>query len=120
MRAGILIHPIEIWAVTVIRNEFNEQQQTYAKSYETRANVIYSSGARQDTNHEVFYGRNITFEIRQYVPVGDFDYIKWNNEFYRILSIQSDDNNLRYRQMKRVVCELVNDGEQIEQTQENG
>lgn len=108
MRAGTLRQKIQIWKVESIRNEFNEQYDTYTFAYETRANVMYNSGARSDQNHEVFYTQTVTFEVRSYVDVSDFDHIKWNDVEYRIVSIQEDDNNFNYLQMKRIICEKIN------------
>ena len=109
MRAGILKYPIEIWKVTVTRNEYNEQTDTYTKSYSTRANITYNSGSRTDINNEIVYPLNLTFEVRSYVPVTDFDHIKYNSRFYRILAIQSEDSTLQHAMMKKLVCEVIDD-----------
>lgn len=109
MRAGILKYPIEIWQVTVSTNEFNEQTDTYTKSFETRANITYNSGTRSDINDETVYPQTLNFEVREYVPVGEFDHIKYNGKFYRILSLQIDDTNLQHSMMKKIICELIND-----------
>ena len=109
MRAGILKYPIEIWQVTVTTNEFNEQTDTYSKSFETRANITYNSGARSDINNEIVYPQTVTFEVRNYVPVGEYDHIKYNDKFYRILTLQEEDSNLQHSMMKKLICELIND-----------
>ena len=108
MKAGVLKNPIEIWHYTVTYNEFNEQDASYTKSFTTRANIVTDSGQRTDTNNEVFYTQLLTFEVRKYVPVEDFDHIKYNNKEYRIISIQDADFNLNHAMMKRIVCELIN------------
>ena len=109
MRAGILKYPIEIYAVTVTLNEYNEQKDTYSKSYDTRANVTYNSGNRTDVNNEIIYPLNLTFEVRDYVPVGVYDEVKYKGKFYRIIAIQSEDENLHHAMMKRLICEEVNE-----------
>lgn len=109
MRAGSLRYKIQIWNVEVTRNEFNEQQDTYTKTFETRANITSTTGQRQDVNNEVFYPKTVTFEVRYYVPIKEFDHIHFKDNRYRVLAIQEDETNLQHSQMKRIICELINE-----------
>lgn len=109
MRAGTLKYPIQIWQCTVTYNEYNEQESAYENYFSTRANITSESGQRTNENNEVFYTQLLTFEVRRYVPVNDFDRIKYNNKFYRIISIHDAEDNMQHMQMKRIVCELINE-----------
>ena len=46
MQAGLLNEIIEIYKPSIESNEYGEQVQVYSKQYETRAQVIYDSGNR--------------------------------------------------------------------------
>ena len=37
-----------------------------------------------------------TLEVRNYVPVDDFDRIIWNEKQYRILDIEPDEAQMKY------------------------
>jgi len=105
MRAGLLKERIEIKTAILTRNEYGEQTTEWQTKYTTRARLIHTNGGRVEYNDEVFYAQTKTFEIRDYVPVDDFDRIVWNNKEYRILDIEPDE-----KQMKKIIrVELVND-----------
>ncbi len=105
MRAGLLKEQIEIKSPVIVKNDYGEQTTEWESKYTTRARLIHTSGGRAITNDEVFYGHIKTLEVRQYVPVDDFDRIIWNNKEYRVLDIEPDES-----QMKKIIrIELVND-----------
>lgn len=105
MKAGLLKEQIEIITPEIVKNDYGEQDTEWKSKYTTRARLIHTSGNRVITNDEVFYGHVKTLEIRQYVPIDDFDRIIWNNKQYRILDIEPDEH-----QMKKIIrVELVND-----------
>jgi len=107
MRAGTLKYPVQIWKVMVTQNDYNEQKDVYRLYYNTRANVTYNSGSRTDINNEIVYPKNLTFEVRNYVPVTNFDRLKYNGDYYRILAIEEEDSTLQHSMMKKIVCEKV-------------
>lgn len=106
-RAGILQEVVDIYKAKTIISDYNAQETDYVKSYTTRANVRYDRGNRTNENGEVFYEYDKTFIVRYYVPITEFDYIKWNDKFYRVLSIDKD----RLMQQQTIRAELVNDNE---------
>ena len=71
----------------------------------TRARVIHNNGNRPLQNSEVFYSYNKTFQVRIYVNVDEFDLIKYDNKFYRILSLDKN----KEEQLITINTELVND-----------
>lgn len=105
MRAGILKEKIEIITPQITTNDYGEQTTEWVLKYSTRARLIHTSGNRIEPNSEIFYSYTKTLEIRDYVPVDDFDRIIWNEKQYRILDIEPDES-----QMKKIIrVELVND-----------
>lgn len=105
MRAGLLKENIEIITPVVTKNKFGEQSQRWDSKYHTRARVIHNNGTRTNENGDIFYTSFKTLEIRYYVPIDDYDRVKWKNKVYRILNIEPDvDNN-----KKIITIELVND-----------
>lgn len=105
MKAGLLKEKIEIYSPDIITTEYGDSKVEYMLHYTTRANVQYNSGARVNENNEVFYPNNKTFIVRHYVPVEEPMRIKFENKFYRIISINSD----KYYNDKVIYTELVNE-----------
>jgi len=103
MRAGILNEPIEILKVVVSRNEYGEQQDNYMPVCHTKAEVRPTSGGRSNENNEIFYEHTLTFTMRRYVKVDDFDRIMYKCKQYRILNIDDD----RAFNQKIVTAELI-------------
>lgn len=105
MKAGLLKEKIEIYKPTVVTTDYGNSKLTYSLYYTTRANVQYNSGTRTRENDEVFYPNNKTFIVRHYVPVTEPMQIKFEDKFYRILSINAD----KYYNDKVIYTELVNE-----------
>lgn len=91
MQAGLLKNPIDIYKAVITTNEYGEQATEWVKAYSTRARLIHDNGNRQLPNGEVYYNYIKTFEVRQYVPISDFDRIFFDGQFYRILDIEPND-----------------------------
>lgn len=106
IRAGLLKEVIEILSPTSKVNEYGEKVQTYEKTYETRARVDHNSGNRVNENNEIFYSYQKTFYVRSYVPVTEFDIVKYNDKKYRIITI---DNRIKEYNDKLIITELIND-----------
>lgn len=105
MRAGLLKEKIDIITPEITTNDFGEQTTEWQTKYSTRARLIHTSGNRIEPNGEIFYSHMKTLEVRDYVPVDDFDRIVWNEKQYRILDIEPDES-----QKKKIIkVELIND-----------
>lgn len=105
MRAGLLTEPIEIWEKSLVINDFGEETETWDFKYSTKARLVHEGGNRVIENNEVFYEHSKTFQVRYYVPVDDYDRIKWDDKYYRILNIEPD----RDRMNKTIKGELIDD-----------
>lgn len=105
MIAGRLNEIVEIYSPTEIINDFGERQQVYQKSYTTRAKVDYSGGGRGVENDETVYNYIKTFNLRSYVPILNVDYIKWQGNKYRVLTLEK---RREYNDIV-VTAELIND-----------
>ena len=105
MQAGLLNNVIEFEKRELITNEFNEQMIEYNKCLTTKAQVEYSSGSRAVENNEIVFNYSPIFNIRYYHNVNETMRIKFNNQYYRIVSIQP----FRQYQYKRIITELINE-----------
>lgn len=105
MRAGLLKENIEIWSKSLTVNDFGEEIENWSCSYRTRARLTHNGGSRMIDNQQVFYEHSKTFEIRLYVPVYEYDRIRWNNQFYRITNIEPDRATMR----QIIKTELIDD-----------
>lgn len=105
MRAGLLDTEIDITRPVTTKNEFGEKVLTYEPFYTTKARVVYNGGNRAQENGEILYNYNLSFEIYDYVKILDTDHILYEENEYRILSIEHNKH-----QMKKIVrVEKVND-----------
>ena len=105
MQAGLLKNPIEIYTAVITTNEYGEQATEWMKVYSTRARLIHNGGNRELPNGEVYHNYMKTFEVREYVPISDFDRILFEGQFYRVVDIEPNSD-----QMKLIVRgEKVND-----------
>ena len=105
MRAGAYEHIISIMKHKVSQSESGEQREYWDKGMTTRAALQSNSGARTDSNNEIFYEYTKTFVVHRYVDVDEFDRICYKCRYYRILSIDED----RHLNQKTIVAELVNE-----------
>lgn len=105
MKAGILRNKIEIYNPVVTTTDFGNTKTEYTLFTTTRANVRYNSGSRVVENDEIFYPHSKTFIIRHYVAVTEPMRIKFEDKFYRIISINSN----QYYNNKEILAELVNE-----------
>lgn len=103
--AGKYNEPIEIWDIESGRNAFGEQVDDRVKTYETRAQVVYTGGIRGIRNDEIQTPYTKSFIVRIYVPVTDTSWIKWKDNFYRVTSIDSS----RQYQEQTITTSLVNE-----------
>lgn len=87
MKASDLNERIEIYRLVSTRTESGASNNTYEYRCSTRARVNYASGNRTVSNDEIFYDVDRQFIVRHYVPVENTDEIRWDNQRWRILSI---------------------------------
>ena len=105
MDAGSLTEIIEIYSPHVYKNDVGEQVNDYILKNTTKAKKVNKGGSRNLENNEIVYNYTKTFEVRIYVDVDDFDRIKYNNKFYRILDIDTN----KELQKITITTELVNE-----------
>ena len=93
MDSGQLHDIIEIYELVITKSPYGDTNRHWHKKYSTRARVNYSSGNRTMENDEIFFSVDREFIMRHYVPIVDTDIIVWNNEKWRVLTI---DHNRQY------------------------
>lgn len=88
MIAGRLNEIIKIYKPQEVINEYGEREVEFVYSYTTRAKVEYNNGNRLNENNEIVFNYNKTFNVRSYVPVMETCQIEWQNNRYRILTLE--------------------------------
>lgn len=105
MRAGLLYEPITILQSQITRNEYGEETTVWVNKYETKARLLHLNGNRVNENDEIVHNYMKSFEVRYYVPVDDYDRVRWNGKDYRVIDIEPNKE-----QMKQTIrVELIND-----------
>lgn len=87
-RAGLLNEIIDIYTLSATVNDYGEREETYMKTYTTRAAVNNDGGVRNVVNSEIVFPYTKSFIVRYYVPVGDTNQIEWQGTRYRVLSVE--------------------------------
>lgn len=105
MDAGRLNEVITIQRSVVLQNQYGANQTTWKDSIITRADVQFTDGSRLNENGDIFFRYTKIFTIRYYHQIQETDRIKWNNQYWRILSIEPD----KGKQYKKIITELIND-----------
>lgn len=90
MKAGQLKYPIEIQHLVNRVNEYGEKTQEYVKVRNTRANVKYKTGDRNDINDELQLNYKVQFIVRRYVEIDDTTIIIFQNHKYRVEAYHTD------------------------------
>jgi len=104
MNAAILKTPIEIHALTTTKTEYGTIQTSYDLKYSTRAHVKFGSEQQVVSEGEVWFPVVLTFIVRAYVPVIETDRIKYDDKWWKIISINK---NIYYNDIE-IVATLVN------------
>lgn len=104
MWAGLLDEVVDIMRYDDIRNEYGEVQKELSKEYSTRAKVIHLSGSRTVRNDEIQIPYMKTFVFRYHAPIREDNLIKWQDNLWRVQSIDRD----RHMQQCVVITEIVN------------
>lgn len=105
MQAGLLNRQIEVYKPMILTNDVGANTTHWNRMYTTRANVRQVSMSRGQQINEVFYPTTKEFIIRSYHHIDEFYRIKYENNFYRIISID------KRREMNDIliVADLVNE-----------
>ena len=64
MRAGVLLYPITIQALTETVNEYGERKKTWTTQVETKADILHRDGRVETKNSEIFTSYTVDFRIR--------------------------------------------------------
>lgn len=105
MNSALLKHPIEIYELITTKTEYGTIKTTYELKYETKAHIMFNSENQVISEGEVWFPTNRTFVVRSYVPVTETDHIKYDNKWWRILSINKND----YYANTEIYTTLIND-----------
>lgn len=106
MIAGTLTELIEIYEPQVTINDYGEQTTDYILKYNTRARLLHNGGSRTVANgSEIVYPYRKELAVRQYLNIDDFDRVKWNDKYYKILDITPNKHN----QEQIINIELINE-----------
>ena len=103
--AGLLNKRIEVYKPVTVTNAAGYTSIKWTKVFETRANVRQTGMSRVQQINEIFYPTTKEFIIRSYHQLDEFHRIKYQNNFYRIISID------RRREMNDIliIADLVNE-----------
>lgn len=104
MNAAILKTPIDIYELVTTKTEYGTIQTSYRKKTQTRAYVQFNSENQVVSEGEIFFPITRTFIVRAYVDVVETDRIKWEDKFWKIMSINK---NIYFNDIE-IVTTLVN------------
>ena len=111
MNSGQLKDRIYIYEQQISRTPYGNTSRKWVCKYTTRARVNYSSANRDINNDEIFYTVEREFIVRHYVPVVETDIIVWNDQKWRILSI---DRNRQYNNIFIRTTKIMDEDIKIE------
>ena len=100
----MLKHPIQLYNLVTEKNPYGAIQSSYAYRCSTKAHIIFNSENQVVSEGEVFYPITLTFIVRSYIPVKETDRIKWEDKFWKIMSINK---NIYFNDIE-IVTTLVN------------
>lgn len=103
--AGLLNEIIELFAPHAIETASGSSNIEWESVGLYRANVRQMSSNRTEGINEILYDFRREIIVRYYVPVEEYYRVKYNNQWYNILSIDKD----RVKQQITIVVERVND-----------
>lgn len=105
MQAGVL-NDIMYWKhPDVYQNDFGEQETVWSEPKKIRCSVKYNYLSRNNVNQDMVYDEETDFIIRYYHKICDYDIVIWNNDEYRILSIELEKD----KQRKILRCQKIMD-----------
>lgn len=103
--AGLFNKQIEVYKPLTLTNSVGATSITWTKMFETRANVRQVGMNRGQQVNEIFYPTTKEFIIRSYHHLDEFHRIKYQNNMYRIVSLE------KRREMNDIViiADLINE-----------
>lgn len=105
MNAGVLTEVITIQKNNVMTDDYGANKVEWADYITTKAQVTYNSGNRVSENNEIIFTNVVGFTIRIYHKIDAKMHIIWNDNKYRILSIEAD----KHKQKLIINTELINE-----------
>ena len=96
---------IELYRLKARASDYGIYKDNLELYYTTRAGLRYDNQSREVDNGEIYYPITITFYVRRYVNVENETIIKWNNQYWRVVSALPD----QYYNNKVITAELVNE-----------
>lgn len=103
--AGLFNEQIEIYDFVKTKSRQGVVNEELKLVYKTRAKVSHLSGSRTVIDDQIQTPYTKTFVMRIYVPVTDTSWIKYEDKYYRITSIDKD----KTLQQQVVIASLVTD-----------
>lgn len=103
MRAGLLNEVITIFRATITKNAYGEDLEQWQEVTTTRCSVRQTNSQRTTVNDEVIYNFSKQFTVRIYVDIQPYDRIKWDNNYYTVVSIDKS----RELQQITIIGDLV-------------
>lgn len=92
MQAGRLKHIIEVKHPVTKKSSFGDTIIEWEKKCCTRANVIYNNANKGEQVGEMFMSYEVTFQVRRYHNIDEFDIIRFKDVDWRINSIEPQDD----------------------------
>lgn len=105
MWSGVLNEKLEVYVLQKVKDVYGQEVTTPVLSHSYRCGVSHNSTSRTVINSEIQYPYTKFFIVRIYADITENDWIKYNNKFYRILSIEEN----REMQNKRIDVEVINE-----------
>jgi len=90
MNSSLLKHPIQLYNLVTEKNPYGAIQSSYAYRCSTKAHIIFNSENQVVSEGEIFFPITLTFIVRSYIPVKETDRIKWEDKFWKIMSINKN------------------------------
>ena len=101
--AGLFNEKIEIYDFVKTKSDKGVVTNDKQLIYTTRAKIGHVGGSRTVINDEIAVPYSKNFVVRIYVPITDTSWIKYNDKFWRVMSIDKD----KALQQEVVITELV-------------
>lgn len=91
IQSRILKHRIDVYNEIETKNEYNEAEKSYQFGFYDRAQAIFTGGAEKMAGQMSYADKVMKFRVRYHrVRYHERQYIKWENDYYNIRSIDPD------------------------------
>lgn len=105
MNSGRLRYDITIQKPTIVQNDYGANSIEWEDIIHTKADVTFDQGTRGYMNDELVFVYPKVFTVRYYHKVKDEYRILWNDQKWRILSLEPD----LKKQSLTIRTELINE-----------